>query len=135
MNSKSNILEDIIGYKKINGIMNNIIKGIDDISGEIIMKNAFLEYKNIYKILNKKINFKLEEKLKIVEVREIKLEKKPIKNISKKVRKEKRKVKRENDICINIIIRILIIKISNNRKDTKTVERNYKKKIIAIQNL
>ncbi|KAG4083070.1 hypothetical protein H8356DRAFT_1382689 [Neocallimastix lanati (nom. inval.)] len=124
MNSKSNILEDIIGYKKINGIMNNIIKGIDDISREIIMKNAFLEYNNIYKISNKKINFKLEEKLKIVEieVREIKLEKKPIKNISKKVRKEKRKVKRENDKCINIIIKILIIKISNNRKDTKTVE-------------
>ncbi|KAG4094862.1 hypothetical protein H8356DRAFT_1343828 [Neocallimastix lanati (nom. inval.)] len=95
MNSKSNILEDIIGYKKINGIMNNIIKGIDDISGEIIMKNA-----------------------------EIKLEKKPIKNISKKVRKEKRKVKRENDKCINIITKILIIKISNNRKDTKTVERS-----------
>ena len=135
MNYKSNILEDIIGYKKINGIINNILKGIDDISREIIMKNAFLEYNNIYKISTKKINFKLEEKLKIVEVREIKLEKKPIKNISKKVRKEKRKVKRENDICINIIIRILIIKISNNRKDTKTVERNYKKKIIAIQNL
>ncbi|KAL6636077.1 hypothetical protein U3516DRAFT_774424 [Neocallimastix sp. 'constans'] len=94
MNYKSNILEDIIGYKKINGIINNILKGIDDISREIIMKNA-----------------------------EIKLEKKPIKNISKKVRKEKRKVKRENDKCINIIIKILIIKISNNRKDTKTVER------------
>ncbi|KAG4094213.1 hypothetical protein H8356DRAFT_1321502 [Neocallimastix lanati (nom. inval.)] len=93
MNSKSNILEDIIEYKKINGIMNNIIKGIDDISREIIMKNT-----------------------------EIKLEKKPIKNISKKVRKEKRKVKRENDKCINIIIKILIIKISNKRKDTKTVE-------------
>ncbi|KAG4082937.1 hypothetical protein H8356DRAFT_1437348 [Neocallimastix lanati (nom. inval.)] len=102
--------------------MNNIIKGIDDISREIIMKNAFLEYNNIYKISTKKINFKLEEKLKL---------------LNKKVRKEKRKVKRENDKCINIIIKIikiLIIKISNNRKDMKTVEHQLKFNLVIDKN-